>query len=229
MPDATTILKNPPLDAGQDYNLLRSKGLEYIQELGSSLWTDYNEHDPGITILEALCYAITELGYRTALPMQDLLADDKGDISSAQTLYTPKNILTQAPLNIDDYRKLLIDIPGMHNAWLFADDFYTVNNDAVPAGEIAIFADCEEDSLSYSTTPHTVYLRGLYKVLLDLDNDPQFGDLNNGEVVALSPATGDFAAGNISFTIAFDAWDAAHSKLLSANTADIHLQGTPVI
>jgi hypothetical protein len=28
-------------------------------------WTDTNEHDPGITVLEVLCYAITDLQYRS--------------------------------------------------------------------------------------------------------------------------------------------------------------------
>src|SRR4051794_22749004 len=124
MPDQIVIPKNPPLTHDQNYAFLRSEGLKYIEELGSKIWTDYNEHDPGITILETLCYAITELGYRSGLPMKDLLTDEDGKISSSQTLYTAKNILTQSPLNINDYRKLLVDIQGVHNAWLFTDDFY---------------------------------------------------------------------------------------------------------
>lgn len=229
MPDGITILKTPPLTPDQDYAKLRSLGLEYIEELGSKLWTDYNEHDPGITILEALCYAITELGYRTGMPMQSLLANDKGSIPSSQTLFTAQNILTQAPLTVNDYRKLLIDIPGIHNAWLFFNDFYTINNKPVPAGEVPLFADCAEDALSYTTTPHPVYLRGLYKVLLDLENDPQFGDLNNGDVIALSPAVGLFRAGDISFTIAFAAWNEAPVNTLATTADKIHVTAAPVI
>ena len=26
-------------------------------------WSDFNSHDPGITILEQLCFALTELGF----------------------------------------------------------------------------------------------------------------------------------------------------------------------
>src|ERR1017187_2729901 len=98
MDDEIMIQKNPVFGYDQDYAFLRQSGLKYIEELGNRLWTDYNEHDPGITILEALCYAITELGYRTDLPMQDLLAGADGKIPSGQTLYTAKNILTQSPL-----------------------------------------------------------------------------------------------------------------------------------
>jgi len=230
MSDGVTILKNPKLTSAEDYTLLRSKGLAYIQELGSKLWTDYNEHDPGITILEALCYAITELGYRTAMPMETLLSDKDGNIATGQTLFTPKNILTQAPLNIEDYRKLLVDIPGIHNAWLFTDDFYKVDKKIVPAGEVGIYADCNADSLSYNVTPHPVYIRGLYKVLLDLEDDTQFGDLNNGEIVALSPAAGNFKAGDVSFTVAFATWDEAPVDIAVLLKDDVvHVTTPPVI
>jgi hypothetical protein len=221
-----TITKTPVLTSDQDYNFLRQAGLTYIEQLGSALWTDYNEHDPGITILEALCYAITELGYRTDLPMQDLLTEADGTISSAQTLYTAKTILTQSPLNIDDYRKLLIDIVGVHNAWLLYADSYTVNNQTVPAGEIAVYADCQADALSYNITPHPIYLSGLYKVMLDLDDDEQFGDLNNGELQVLNPAWGNFKSGAVSLTVVFPVWnEPAVAALLTADPTTINVTG----
>jgi hypothetical protein len=69
-----TILKNQSLTDSSNYELLRQKGLAYIEKLGSSLWTDYNIHDPGITLLEALAYALTDLGLRTSMDIKDLLA-----------------------------------------------------------------------------------------------------------------------------------------------------------
>lgn len=227
MADQKVIQKNPELSHDQDYAFLRQAGLSYIENLGSDLWTDYNEHDPGITILEALCYAITELGYRADRPMQDLLTDPNGQIPSSQALYTAKNILTQAPLNIDDYRKLLIDIVGVHNAWLLTEDSYTVNNQTVPAGEISVFADCKQDALSFIPTPHAVYLSGLFKVLLDLDNDEQFGDLNNGELQVLNPKSGSFNAGDVSMTVIFPVWsDPAVAALLTADPTTISAVST---
>ena len=59
-----------------DFFYLREKGIEYIEELGSKIWTDYNAHDPGITILEMVSYAITDLGMRIDLPVENLLASD---------------------------------------------------------------------------------------------------------------------------------------------------------
>ncbi|MCR8557643.1 hypothetical protein KXD93_08315 [Mucilaginibacter sp. BJC16-A38] len=217
-----TISKAPVLSHDQDYAFLREAGLKYIEKLGSTRWTDYNEHDPGITIMEALCYAITELGYRTDLPMQDLLTQADGTIAPSQTLFTAKNILTQSPLNVDDYRKLLIDIVGVHNAWFMFNDFFTINNKKVPAGEVAIYADCKADALTYDVTPHPIFLSGLYNVLLDLENDEQFGDLNNGELQILNPAFGAFKAGTVSLTVIFPVWnDATVAALLTADPKSI--------
>ena len=53
---------------------LRELGIAHCQALASDLWTDFNLHDPGLTILETLCYALTDLGYRTNFPIEDLVA-----------------------------------------------------------------------------------------------------------------------------------------------------------
>lgn len=217
MEEELMIEKNAATNDDRDYAFLREAGLRYIEELGSKFWTDYNEHDPGITILEALCYAITELGYRTDFSIGDLLTEDDGKISSAQTLYTAKNVFTQSPLTTDDYRKLLTDIVGVHNAWLFVDDFYVDGKRTIPAGEINIYADCKKDALTYDVTPHNIYLSGLFKVLLDLDNDLQLGDLNNGEVQILTPATANFKAGDATLTIILPAWNEVDAALLKAD------------
>jgi hypothetical protein len=37
-----------------DYGLLRREGLRHLERLGSSIWTDFNSHDPGVTMLEVL-------------------------------------------------------------------------------------------------------------------------------------------------------------------------------
>ncbi|MEO7046567.1 MAG: hypothetical protein ABI091_14750, partial [Ferruginibacter sp.] len=220
MPDTTSILKSPVLRHDEDYNYLRDAGREYIEELGSALWTDYNEHDPGITILEALCYAITELGYRTSFSIQDLLTESDGTIPSSQTFFTAKKILTQSPLNKEDYRKLLIDIEGIQNAWLFSHSHYKDNNGIIsPAGEVAVYADNKNDQLSFSATTHPVYLRGLYKVLLDLDEDPQLGDLNNGEII--------LQVANAGLTITFNAWD--ENLLIDPELFSIDPQNIPSI
>ncbi len=144
MDEQTTISKNRQLPLPQDYDALRTEGLKYIEDLSHSIWTDYNEHDPGITTMEALCYAITELAYRSDFNMKDLVTDKNGATVSGQVFFTAKQILTNNPLTIDDYRKLLIDLDGVHNTWLFADDSQKdAKGNLIPINEVPIYANCK--------------------------------------------------------------------------------------
>ncbi len=68
------IPKKPQRDPAMDHERLYLQGLERARDLSKQLWTDYNVHDPGVTILEFLCYALTDLGYRSSMPIADLLA-----------------------------------------------------------------------------------------------------------------------------------------------------------
>ncbi|NJL14414.1 MAG: hypothetical protein HC913_16330 [Microscillaceae bacterium] len=105
-----------PQNPAQDFEFLRSQGLQFIQELGGAFWTDYNDHDPGITILEQLCYALTDLAYRTDLPVQDHLA---GQSAEQKPFFIPHQILPCQPLTLLDYRKCLLDaVEKIRNVWL---------------------------------------------------------------------------------------------------------------
>jgi len=115
MARSAVILNNPVYPPSMDWALLRREGIRRIERLGSAIWTDFNLHDPGVTILEVLCYAITDLGYRSNLPMADLMT---GSASARRQFYTAQEILTNGPVTALDYRKLLVDIPGVKNAWL---------------------------------------------------------------------------------------------------------------
>ena len=75
MPDALTILKEDPRFADLlSYDKLRKLGLDHIASFSGKIWTDHNTHDPGITILELLCYALTDLGYHTRLNIDEIVA-----------------------------------------------------------------------------------------------------------------------------------------------------------
>src|SRR5882724_12017287 len=115
-----TIPRSAPPDICSNYQALLRKGVQYCQELGGDVWTDYNEHDPGVTILEQLCYALTDIGYRADYPIEDLICNYKGKIDSGtNSFFTPAEIFTVSPVIISDYRKLLIDnFDNVKNAWL---------------------------------------------------------------------------------------------------------------
>ena len=79
-----------------DFDFLKSEGIKYIESMGGGLWTDFNVHDPGITFLEMLCYAITDLGNRIKLPIEDLLTSEK-DLELRNQFYRASEILPACP------------------------------------------------------------------------------------------------------------------------------------
>ncbi len=147
--------------------------------MGSRLWTDYNAHDPGITLLEALCYAITDLGYRTGWDIKDILAEPPlATPAGGQPFFTAREVLTCNPWTINDFRKILIDLEGIRNAWLVCKD--------CPC-ETEIYADCEASRLTFeppaAPKKHLpVIPLGTYDTLLELEQDPELGDLNDRKV-----------------------------------------------
>lgn len=217
MNTSPTIPKNPELIHAMDYERLRQEGLTYIESLSSDIWTDYNSHDPGITLLEALCYAITELGYRTHFEIKDLLSGATG-----QTFFTARKILTSAPLTISDYRKLLADIPGINNAWLFTDG----------KQEVPIYLNCEEDKLQYSPTDQDLILKGLYTVLLDLSVDLEMGDMNTGDILLeniafpFSPMV-DIEAGEFQIKFEFPSIKEVNKKIPNAEFSEFSIEKNP--
>jgi hypothetical protein len=181
----SVIDKNKPLQDSQRYAFLRTKGLEYIQALSGKIWTDHNTHDPGITILEVLCYALTDLGYRTGFDIKDILATPDGAVDPPEisTLYPAHEILPSAPLTIIDYRRLLVKIEGVRNAWLdpMTDPAQEGN---YKESEVAFYADCSAGKLSFDQknaegedNPR-VRVSGLYKILLEFEKDDVLGSLN---------------------------------------------------
>ena len=176
MQQSITIQKHPDLTGSSNYELLRQEGLNAIQQLGSRWWTDYNIHDPGITQLELLCYALSDLGYRTSLDIKDLLAVPVTETPDPkrQAFYTAREILTTNPWTVNDFRKLLIDINGVKNAWLACkkcacDDLY-------------LYANCKESALQYEPTEHKITIKGLYDVLVEFEDEEGIGNLNSGKI-----------------------------------------------
>jgi hypothetical protein len=116
----TTIPRNKPADAGLDYVALVEEGTRLVQAMSGHIWTDYNFSDPGVTILEQLCYALTELSYRADFPVQDLICDPATGqvVPSRHGLYPAPSILPVNPVTADDFRRLVIDrVAEVGNAW----------------------------------------------------------------------------------------------------------------
>lgn len=114
------IRKLQPDADGLDFEGLRKEGLALVQKTCGDVWSDYNLHDPGVTILEQLCYGLTDLAYRSGFSAADYLALEDGRIDfDRQGLYRPDRIFCCRPLTGDDYRKLILSsVPNIDNVWI---------------------------------------------------------------------------------------------------------------
>jgi uncharacterized protein len=173
MTEQITISKNIPTEFDLNFDRLRLEGLRHIENLSNKIWTDYNVHDPGITILEMLCYAITDLGYRTSLPFEDLMAEETNNLQAMhEKFHSAINILPVCPLSETDYRKLFIDIFGVKNAWLqIVSPTIYVNCKEKPEGQNDYFG-IQSYAPFAATTHKTAYkLQGLFRILIEPDEN----------------------------------------------------------
>ncbi len=151
---STAPLEHPALD----YAFLRQEGIRWLEKLTGDEWSDFNTHDPGITILEQLCYALTDLGHRSQYELPDLLTRVGEETYSA--LDDPTQMLTTRPVTLTDLRKLVIAVAGVKNAWV-----EKVTAQPTP------FYDAEAQALTLSSpTPSAepVAIQGLVRVLIEI-------------------------------------------------------------
>ncbi|MFN0175741.1 MAG: hypothetical protein ACKVU0_13905 [Saprospiraceae bacterium] len=165
MPRSVTIPKTPVRRPSQDFKTLRDSGILRLEQLAGETWTDYNTHDPGITFLEAFCYVLSDLGYRLGMPDEDFFAHPSGNQALLQRQFpSARRVLPAGPFTVNDYRKLLADVPGVQNAWLF------------PSRRTILRVDCSESRIVPEPTPITpkhrqqaFTLRGIWDIMLEFD------------------------------------------------------------
>jgi hypothetical protein len=117
-PPTLTIKRKDKRQREASFEKLRAEGIRLAQAASGDTWTDYNLHDPGVTILEQLCYALTDLIYRSEFPVADHLTGPDGRIDyERQCLHAPQVILPCRPTTTTDYRRLLLDrVDGIDDA-----------------------------------------------------------------------------------------------------------------
>ncbi|MBL8473301.1 MAG: hypothetical protein JNM98_16000 [Rhodocyclaceae bacterium] len=162
--------QNPAVQDLSDYASLLRQGMLQLQALAGPDWTDFNAQDPGITILEQCCYALTELAYRCDFPLPDLLSS--GGKNPADQLYGAASILGSRPVTLTDLRKLAVDVRGVRNAWIESaavpDPPVYLAADGIPAsgdphkGMVLLRADP-----AFSVLP----MKGLFRVWIEASNE----------------------------------------------------------
>jgi len=169
MLEPKTIPVSPEYPAAMDYAALREEGIAHIQRLAGKLWTDHNIHDPGITTLELICYAITDLGFRTQFPIADLLTPNPiqlSPLSVGNQFHLAHEILPCSPVTVLDWRKLLIDIPGVANAWIQCE-----GSDC--STEPPVFLDCSKNELTYDVKRERLRIEGIQKIKIQIEPEVQ--------------------------------------------------------
>lgn len=140
------IVKNKPLPIAQDLEALKSKGIDLAKQLSGDIWTDFNEHDPGVTVLENLCFAIMEMSYKANLDFEQLFFA-KENIEETENiedyfLLKKEQIQYTNPISLLDYRKTLLDHLDeniVKNIWVEAD------MESIGAYRIYVYTEDQEE------------------------------------------------------------------------------------
>lgn len=167
MTEAVQISQTAPKRTSMNYAALREGGMELIRELARDTWTDHNVHDPGITLLEAFSYAMTELGLRIQLDMPDLL--QSGATHAMPNLVPAHRVLPCAPVTPRDLRAVLLDHRLLSDARIATTaktevPFFEIPHaDEIPANEVP----AANPPFAYAPNAAPVVLRGLYEAVLE--------------------------------------------------------------
>lgn len=91
------------------FDTLWSQVVDKITSLSGAVWTDTGDHDPGITLLQAITWNCSDLSYRTSLSLNDLLTEE-GQTTLFPKEFGPHNVLTCNTVTAEDYRKAIRDL-----------------------------------------------------------------------------------------------------------------------
>lgn len=120
MDDRIFIDKKKLTEQEFQYDVFYRHGIECLQKYCGEIWTDYNIHDPGVTIFEQLCYALSELHYKSTFPVEDYFFEkDNRLLFDKLGLQLPERILPNACITINDLRRVLFDeVDEIGNIWI---------------------------------------------------------------------------------------------------------------
>lgn len=89
------------------YQELQEKTLDRLQELSGDIWTDFNVHDPGVTISDNMNYALFELQYKLELPFRAFVGPHP-EAYASKGILPAKQILSPSIVTPGDYEELFL-------------------------------------------------------------------------------------------------------------------------
>ncbi|OQS37542.1 hypothetical protein B0T39_15280 [Chromobacterium haemolyticum] len=141
------------------------------------IWTDTAEHDPGVTLLQALTYSVSDLGYRHTLPLVDLLTpelEQRSQDGLFPASFGPHQALTVSPITEDDYRRALLDLSAgdaespqllFRNARLLRE---------APAEQYRYYFDAKQREYHFTAVDgqaQELAVQGAYRLQVELNRD----------------------------------------------------------
>lgn len=95
-------------------------------------WSARGDDDPGVTLLQAFAYGVSDVSYRHTLPLKDLLTEQAETTETTETVpsprihlehegslfapeFGPEWALTSSPVTLEDYRRAILDLAYEHN------------------------------------------------------------------------------------------------------------------
>ncbi|MEM6804119.1 MAG: hypothetical protein AAF696_22130 [Bacteroidota bacterium] len=198
--------------------------VEQLEQLEMSNWTDFNSHDPGMTILEILTYSLSELDLLTDQPLEDLLAS-QSNLSASDLLETfplPQRIFTAFPHTLNEYRKLFLHILDQSSSSTTSPSFL-LNNVFLKSvsSRLALYFDGLQSKLSFSTSADPIFISGLYEV------SPEFFDISLNQNSFQARLTDSVLGRSWGVTFFFPYWNEIEGEFASERIRRVELVDDP--
>ncbi|MCC8459177.1 hypothetical protein [Photorhabdus aegyptia] len=158
------------------FDTLLTQAKTVIEQQSGQCWSNTDEHDPGITLLEACCYGASDLAYRHSLPLTDLLTPRKEEQTSREGIFPkefgPQQILTCGPITAEDYRRALLDLHSSDTAnekkesYFFFSDVQLIREPESERYKYWYNKEKREYSFTESPNSEQLTLRGNYWLYL---------------------------------------------------------------
>ncbi|WP_274851634.1 hypothetical protein [Serratia marcescens] len=129
-------------------------------------WSARDEDDPGVTLLQAFAYGVSDISYRHTLPLTDLLTEEERPSPPATPpaqsddpityldhdgifapAFGPEWALTSSPVTLDDYRRAILDLT-VNGVFCFRDV------------QIAVRSETESYQYHYNPNNYTFQFEG---------------------------------------------------------------------
>lgn len=91
------------------YSELQEITRKRLEELSGKVWTDFNIHDPGVTISDYLNYALYDLHYRFRFPLENYLFESAHEKNYAEKGLFPRiDLFTETENGKERFRKSIV-------------------------------------------------------------------------------------------------------------------------